>query len=93
MHSSGLKMIELAKKSGTWNALDEVESLKLPEDLDDLFQKNRIALQNWEAFPPSSKRGILEWILNAKKIETREKRIEETVRLAVENIRANHFRQ
>jgi uncharacterized protein YdeI (YjbR/CyaY-like superfamily) len=92
MYSSGLKMIELAKKSGTWNALDEVESLKIPEDLDDLFQKKRIALQNWEAFPPSSKRGILEWILNAKKKETREKRIEETVRLAAENIRANHYR-
>ena len=93
MHSSGLKMIELAKKSGTWNALDEVESLKVPEDLNVLFQKNRIALQNWEAFPPSSKRGILEWILNAKKAETREKRIEETVSLAADNIRANHYKQ
>ena len=93
MHSFGLKMIELAKKSGTWNALDEVESLKIPKDLDDLFQNNTIAFQNWEAFPPSSKRGILEWILNAKKIETRQKRIEETVNLAAENIRANHFRQ
>ncbi len=92
MHSSGLKMIELAKKSGTWNALDEVESLKVPKDLNELFQKNRIALQNWEAFPPSSKRGILEWILNAKKPETRKKRIEETVRLAAEHIRANQYR-
>lgn len=93
MHSSGLKMIELAKKTGTWNALDEVESLKIPGDLNDLFQKNKAALQNWEAFPPSSKRGILEWILNAKKIETRQKRIEETVRLAEQNIKANHYRQ
>jgi hypothetical protein len=58
-----------------------------------IWCREKIALQNWEAFPPSSKRGILEWILNAKKIETRHKRIEETVRLAAENIRANHFRQ
>ncbi len=93
MHSSGFKMIEQAKKNGTWDALDELESLKIPEDLNELFQKNKIALQNWEAFPPSSKRGILEWILNAKKAETHKKRIEETVRLAAENIRANHYRQ
>ncbi|WP_232432107.1 YdeI/OmpD-associated family protein [Chamaesiphon minutus] len=44
----------------------------------------------WEGFSRSSKRGILEWILNAKKPETRQKRIDETVRLANENIKANH---
>lgn len=92
MHPSGLKMIEVAKKSGTWNALDEVENLTIPEDLQTYFEKNSIAFQNWNNFPPSSKRGILEWILNAKKPETRKKRIEETVRLASENKRANHFR-
>ena len=92
MHPSGLKMIEVAKKNGTWNALDEVENLTIPEDLQTYFEKNSIAFQNWNNFPPSSKRGILEWILNAKKPETRKKRIEETVRLASENKRANHFR-
>ena len=45
------------------------------------------------AFRPSSKRIILEWILNAKRPETRRRRIEETVRLAEQNIRADHPRQ
>jgi uncharacterized protein YdeI (YjbR/CyaY-like superfamily) len=43
------------------------------------------------AFPRSVKRGILEWILNAKTAETRQKRIAETTRLAAENIRANQY--
>jgi uncharacterized protein YdeI (YjbR/CyaY-like superfamily) len=93
MNGSGLRMVEIAKQNGTWTALDEVENITLPEDLKALFLKNKTAFDNWEKFPRSSKRGILEWILNSKKPETRQKRIEETVQLATDNIRANHYRQ
>lgn len=93
MQSAGLEMIEIAKENGTWTALDEVENLIIPDDLQELFSDNKTAFENWERFPPSSKRGILEWILNAKKPETRQKRIEETVSLAERDIRANHYRQ
>ncbi|GMQ25739.1 YdeI/OmpD-associated family protein [Algoriphagus sp. oki45] len=93
MQSVGLEMIEIAKENGTWTALDEVENLIIPDDLQELFSDNKTAFENWERFPPSSKRGILEWILNAKKPETRQKRIEETVSLAEKDIRANHYRQ
>lgn len=93
MHSSGLEMIEIAKQNGTWTALDEVENINIPDDLQKLFSKNKTAFENWENFPRSSKRGILEWILNSKKPETRQKRIEETISLAEKNIKANHYRQ
>ncbi|MCI5057050.1 MAG: hypothetical protein MRY83_13125, partial [Flavobacteriales bacterium] len=43
MHKSGLKIIEQAKKSGTWSALDDVENLILPKDLKECFNKNKIA--------------------------------------------------
>jgi uncharacterized protein YdeI (YjbR/CyaY-like superfamily) len=49
-----------------------------------------MAFEYWDKFSRSSKRGILEWILNAKKLETRQRRIDETVRLASQNIKANH---
>jgi len=93
MHSSGYEMIELAKQSGTWDALDGVENLTIPNELNDLFLKNKTAYKNWENFSRSSKRGILEWIMNAKREETRKKRIEETVKLASLNIKANHYKQ
>ena len=82
MQPAGQKMIDLAKKTGTWTALIEVENLVVPADMQKLFNANESAFKNWEAFPPSTKRGILEWILNAKRPETREKRIKETVSLA-----------
>lgn len=93
MHRSGLEMVVIAKQNGIWTALNEIESITIPDDLQNLFSTNKIAFKHWESFPRSSKRGILEWILNAKKQETRQKRIEETVSLAEKNIKANHYRQ
>ncbi|HVX27181.1 MAG TPA: YdeI/OmpD-associated family protein [Parafilimonas sp.] len=93
MTESGQKLIDLAKKIGTWEALVDVQNSVIPGDLQKQLNKNKAALKNFLAFPPSSKRIILEWILNAKKEETRQKRIDETVRLASENIKANHYRQ
>lgn len=93
MTPAGQAMIDLAKKTGTWTALEDVQQNKIPADLQRLFNSNKKAYKNFQAFPPSSIRGILEWILNAKRPETREKRIRETVTLAEKNIRANHYRQ
>jgi uncharacterized protein YdeI (YjbR/CyaY-like superfamily) len=93
MTEAGLEMIALAKKSGTWTASEEVRRSVVPSDLREALGGEPAADTNFSAFPPSSKRIILEWILNAKRPDTRKKRIEETVRLAKENIRANHSRQ
>ena len=93
MAPAGLKMVETAQRSGTWTALDEVENLVIPPDLQKAFDKNRAAFDHWNAFPPSARRGILEWIFNAKKLETRQKRIDETVSMAAQDQRANHYRQ
>lgn len=93
MTKAGQSLIDLAKKTGTWTALKEVQNSVVPSDLKKEFLKSKKAWKNFENFPPSSKRIILEWILNAKKPETRLIRIKETVSLAVKNIRANHFRQ
>ncbi len=93
MAKAGMEAIEIAKQNGAWTALEKVDNLILPEDLIKAFAKNKVAEKNFLAFPPSSRRGILEWIQNAKKEETRLKRIIETVSLAANNLKANHYRQ
>lgn len=92
MTESGQTMIDLAKQTGTWDALTDIQNGVLPTDLFDLLSQNSVALAHFEKFAPSSKRGILEWIQHAKKPETRQRRVEETVRLAAVNQRANHSR-
>ena len=91
MAPAGLEMIKLAKTTGTWTALDGVDKLTVPEDMKNLLAANPDAKKNWEAFPKSTQRGILEWILNAKRPETRAARIQETVEKAMQNIRANQY--
>jgi uncharacterized protein YdeI (YjbR/CyaY-like superfamily) len=93
MAAPGLAKIEAAKQDGSWSALDGVEALEIPPDLGAALAANPAAQQFFEAFPRSVKRGILEWILNAKRAETRTSRIEETVRLAAQNERANQWRK
>ncbi|HMV08490.1 MAG TPA: YdeI/OmpD-associated family protein [Cyclobacteriaceae bacterium] len=93
MKPAGKAMIDLARKTGTWEALISVQEGIVPDDLQKQFDKSKIAFRNFSAFPPSSKRIILEWIMNAKKPETRKQRIIQTVELAKKNIRANHYRQ
>mgnify|MGYP000184893804 CR=1 FL=1 len=93
MASAGLEMIEVAKTTGTWTALDDVENLIVPEDLQTAFDEYPDACKHWENFPRSVKRGILEWILNAKRPATRAKRIAETAASAAKNIRANQWRK
>ena len=93
MAPAGLAKVEAAKADGSWAALDAVEALEIPSDLGRALAANPTAQRHWDAFPRSVKRGILEWINNAKKSETRARRVEETVTLAAENCRANQWRQ
>jgi uncharacterized protein YdeI (YjbR/CyaY-like superfamily) len=93
MHESGWAVVEHAKSIGTWDALNDVEQLIIPNDLQAAFSQQPKALEHWNNFPPSSRRGILEWIFNAKRASTRAKRIRETVEKAAQNIRANQYRK
>lgn len=90
MSDAGRAAVEAAKRNGAWSLLDSVEALELPDDLAAALARNAKAKANYDAFPPSSKKIILTWLATAKRPETRTRRIEETVRLAEQNIRANH---
>jgi uncharacterized protein YdeI (YjbR/CyaY-like superfamily) len=91
MKPAGKRAVTVAKKNGSWNALNDVSALVVPADLARALGEFKNATEYWNAFPPSIRRGILEWILNAKKSETRARRVQETARLASENVRANQW--
>jgi uncharacterized protein YdeI (YjbR/CyaY-like superfamily) len=90
MTEHGQAMIDLARASGTWQVLPDADSSAIPDDLQALFDRNEAARKNFENFPPSSKRLILEWVATAKRSDTRRRRIDQTVDLAALDIRANH---
>lgn len=88
MRPQGQAMIDLAKKNGSWDKLTDVENEIWAPDLTKAFNKNKKAKANFEAFAPSARKMILQWIYAAKRPETREKRILEAVEKAEENRKA-----
>ena len=88
MHESGLQKIETAKQNGTWESLDAVENLEMPKDLELAFAKNKIALNNYNSFSPSSRKSYLYWLNQAKREETRTARITQIISFCEQNIKS-----
>ncbi len=92
MTKAGFDTIEIAKQNGTWFLMDDVEKLIIPEDLRIALNKNKSSMEFFQSQSKSIKKTMLHWVVTAKRIETRKKRIEEIARLAVKGIKPNQFR-
>ena len=91
MAPAGLAKVQAAMADGSWTRLDAVEDGIVPDDLAAALAAWPDARRHWDAFPRSARRGILEWIVQAKTAPTRERRVQETARLAQDNQRANQW--
>lgn len=55
------------------------KEIKIPRDFQSAISKNKKAKSVFDNFPPSHKREYIEWITEAKRDETRKKRIKQSV--------------
>jgi uncharacterized protein YdeI (YjbR/CyaY-like superfamily) len=92
MTAAGQARIDAAVTDGSWALLDSVEALQVPDDLAEALSAVSGALDGWNGFPDSAKKGILQWIVQAKTAPTRAKRITQTAELAAQGIRANSWK-
>ncbi|MEO1032281.1 MAG: YdeI/OmpD-associated family protein [Bacteroidota bacterium] len=87
IQEAGYKMIELAKDTGKWTEMDDVENGVIPEDLQLAFDNNERAFENYSNFSKGYRKSYLSWLNSAKREATRQKRIEEIIRLCNANIK------
>jgi len=92
MKEAGYKTIEVAKGNGSWTILDKVEALVIPEDLKSAFQKYSGSMEYFNSLSKSVKKQLLYWIVSAKRDETRQKRIQQIVEDAGQNMKPKQFR-
>ncbi|AYA38476.1 hypothetical protein D3Y59_16315 [Hymenobacter oligotrophus] len=85
MHPAGLRAIEVAKQNGSWTAIDSAENLEVPTDLAEALAANQAARRNFDTFSPSNRKQLLQWLLSAKRPETRARRVAEAVQMAAAN--------
>ncbi|MBC3847171.1 YdeI/OmpD-associated family protein [Winogradskyella echinorum] len=88
IHKSGLNTIKIAKENGSWSALDDVENGIIPEELQNAFDANENAHINFLNFAPSYRKNYLYWLHQAKRDETKQKRIAEIIKLCDANVKS-----
>ena len=81
-------MIDLAKATYTWTAMDDVENGIIPPNLQKAFEDNPLAYENYQKFSKGYRKRYLSWLNSAKRKATKEKRISEIIRLCAANIKS-----
>lgn len=91
MSQAGLDIIKLAKENGSWEILDSVEELLIPEDLMLELSARENATAFFESLSKSVRKMMLQWIVLAKRPETRQKRILEIAEAAEKKVKPKQF--
>ncbi len=92
MSEAGLRTIDIAKENGSWTILDDVEELIIPDDLAHAFTLYSNAEEFYLGLSKSVKKQILSWLVFAKTTATRQKRINEIVERAKQQLKPQHIR-
>ena len=86
MMPSGLAEVEKAKENGRWEAA--YSSKRLPimsEEMLEALKSSKVAYENFIAFPDSARLMYIHWVNDAKRAETKTRRIGRVVERAAQN--------
>ena len=86
MTEAGRGAIRVAKKNGSWHALDAVEALLVPPELEQALSRNPAAKAHWRAMSDGRRKQFLFWLNAAKRAATRQARIAMIVHCAANKI-------
>lgn len=91
MTKAGFEIIDVAKQNGSWSILDDTEELIIPRDLEKEFSKRAGSKKYFLSLSKSNRKNLLQWIVLAKRQETRQKRISEIAELAGQKKKPKQF--
>lgn len=93
MAPTGLGAVALAKETGTWSTWSHVESLTVPAELKKALDANPDAKTHWPTYTDSARRSFLYSLSDAKRPETRERRIKRIVDLVARKVSMTELRK
>lgn len=91
MMPAGMESIEVARQNGAWESLDDVEEVIIPKDLAKAFREHPGSRKYFMSLSRSGRKAILQWLVLARRPETREKRIREIAMLAAKGMKPKQF--
>jgi uncharacterized protein YdeI (YjbR/CyaY-like superfamily) len=74
-----MKLNEAGVKSPTRSKPNTKKPVVIPFDLKRALAGNKVAAAKFDAFPPSHKREYAEWIAEAKRADTRKRRVDQAI--------------
>jgi uncharacterized protein YdeI (YjbR/CyaY-like superfamily) len=86
MTEYGLQKVEAAKRTGNWDTPVQKPELtfEMPPEFEGALRKDKKAEETFRKLAPTYQRQYIGWIEVAKRPETKEKRIKESIRLLAE---------
>jgi uncharacterized protein YdeI (YjbR/CyaY-like superfamily) len=83
MTEHGLRLVEAAKRTGNWETPTQKPTLtyEMPSAFAEALRNNAKAQESFDNLAPTYQKQYLAWIGTAKRSETKEKRIKESIRL------------
>ena len=89
MTPAGMELVEAAKESGEWaDAYRLADDHEIPAELEAALRENEIAWENFQNFSNTDQHAFIAAVEEAKTDETKQKRIERTIELAAQDLRA-----
>lgn len=82
MAEAGLAAVAVARANGSWESLDVIDSLAVPDDLAAALAQLPGAREHFDASSVSLRRSALAWVYQAKRPETRARRVEQVASIA-----------
>jgi uncharacterized protein YdeI (YjbR/CyaY-like superfamily) len=82
MAEAGLAAVATARANGSWASLEVIDSLVVPDDLAAALAEHPGAREHFDASSVSVRHSALAWVYQAKRPETRARRVEQVVAVA-----------
>ena len=83
MTEHGLRKVEAAHRSGRWDAAAQRADLdySMPEEFSQALREDPRAAETYNNLSMTHQKEFLRWIITARRVETRKKRIDEAIQL------------
>ncbi|ELZ02200.1 YdeI/OmpD-associated family protein [Natrialba aegyptia] len=89
MTPAGMELVEAARESGEWDeAYRLADDHEIPDELEAALKENETAWENFQAFSNSDQHAFIALLEEAKTDETKQRRLEQTVELVEQDLRA-----
>jgi uncharacterized protein YdeI (YjbR/CyaY-like superfamily) len=80
MAAAGMRAIEAARENGAWDkALEDRVDRPMPPELEKVLKKDPKAAAGFSGMTPTQRKYVINWIAEAKRPETRERRAAKAV--------------